>query len=66
MSGVKFPKNHASGVKTPTHFMRLIGTDKSVPFQNSGSYGVFPQPVKPKAIDGRFCGRTKQAAEELV
>ncbi|MGB6829496.1 MAG: hypothetical protein WBE41_15730, partial [Terracidiphilus sp.] len=34
-----------SGVKTPTHFMWLPGTDESVPFQNGGFYGVFPQPV---------------------
>ena len=27
--------NHPSGVKTPSQFMDLIGTDKSVPFQNS-------------------------------
>jgi len=52
-------RNHPSGVKTPNHYVWLIGTDESVPFQNSGFYGVLPQPVKPKALDGRFCGTTK-------
>jgi hypothetical protein len=30
--------------------MGSIGTDKSVPFQNSGIHRVFPQPVKPAII----------------
>jgi hypothetical protein len=49
--GVKRSKASLRG-KNPTHFMRSIGTDKSVPFQNRGRHGVFPQSVKPTLILG--------------
>jgi len=35
-----------SGVKTPTHSLDLIGTDKSVPLLQNTPARVFPQPVK--------------------
>jgi len=45
LNGARVQKNHPAGVKT-----RLIwadyGTDESVPFQNGGSDGVFPQPLE--------------------
>jgi hypothetical protein len=38
-------EKHPSGVKTPAD-IASFGTDKSVPFQNSGAIGVFQQAVQ--------------------
>jgi hypothetical protein len=43
--GVRCFKNIHQGLK-PAAFNGVIGTDKSVPFQNSGINRVFPQAVK--------------------
>jgi hypothetical protein len=37
VEAVQIRAGHPSGVKTPTHSVSLIGTDKSVPFQNNGN-----------------------------
>jgi hypothetical protein len=41
---------HPSEDNAPARFAGFIGTDKSVPFQNIGINGIFPQPVKPTVL----------------